>query len=390
VITEKWTTGHMKNGEMTKPQRRWEVRFRAPDGKERSKTLHTEKLAKKYEREQLTALDKGSWIDPRHASETFGDYSKRWMKERHDLRPRTVELYESLLKIHIRPKFTDLPLGKITPGAVRSWNSALAQRHPVTAAKAFRLLRQILSTAVADEQIARNPCVVKGAGQESSPERPSISIPEVDALTEAMPVALRVAVLLAAWCQLRAAEIRGLERRDIDLMHGTVRIERTVNHVANDEGRIEIGPPKTEAGIRTLTVPPHLLPALKHHLAAHVGTDPSAPLLAGKKGERLSPPVVQKAWNVARISIGRPEIHFHDLRHAGATWLAVSGATTREIMARLGHASPAAALRYQHATADRDTALAGALSAMVPIPAVVPISRAAAGKPRDFRESAGE
>jgi integrase len=301
-----------------------------------------------------------------------------------------VELYGSLLKVHIRPVFAALPLGKITPGAVRSWNSALAQRHPVTAAKAYRLLRQILATAVADELIARNPCVVKGAGQESSPERPSISIPEVDALTEAMPDSLRLAVLLAAWCQLRAAEIRGLERRDIDLLHGTIRIERTVNHVASDEGRIEIGPPKTEAGIRTLTVPPHLMPDLTHHLDAYVGSDPCAPLLAGPKGGRLRPAVVQKAWGVARVSIGRPELHYHDLRHAGATWLAVSGATTRELMARLGHASPAAALRYQHATEDRDTALASALSALVPAAAVLPISEAAAGYSRDTAESASE
>jgi integrase len=282
-----------------------------------------------------------------------------------------VELYGSLLKTHIRPVFASLPLGKITPGAVRSWNSALAQRHPVTAAKAYRLLRQILSTAVADELLARNPCVVTGAGQESSPERPMVSIPEVDALAKAMPDPLRIAVLLAAWCQLRAAEIRGLERRDFDLLHGTVRIERTANY---SPGGIEIGPPKTGAGVRTLAIPPHLLPAITHHLDAHVGAAPDAPLLAGTKGARLRPAVVQKAWDAARVSIGRPELHFHDLRHGGATWSAVSGATTRELMVRLGHASPAAALRYQHATADRDTALASALSAMVPAPAVVPIS----------------
>jgi hypothetical protein len=61
--------------------------------------------------------------------------------------------------------------------------------------------------------------------------------------------------------------------------------------------------------------------------------------------------------------------------------LAVSGATTRELMARVGHASPAAALRYQHATEDRDTALAQALSGLVETPSVVPIS----GQPRDIR-----
>jgi hypothetical protein len=62
-------------------------------------------------------------------------------------------------------------------------------------------------------------------------------------------------------------------------------------------------------------------------------------------------------------------------------WLAISGATTRELMARVGHASPAAALRYQHATEDRDTALANAFSEMVKTPSVASIS----DRPRDIR-----
>jgi hypothetical protein len=54
----------------------------------------------------------------------------------------------------------------------------------------------------------------------------------------------------------------------------------------------------------------------------------------------------------------------HDLRGAGLTWAATQEANARELMARAGHASPAAALRYQHATADRDVAIAAALSGL--------------------------
>src|ERR1039458_4216777 len=103
----------MINRRSAKDGNRYDVRLRGPDGKERSRTFRTLKDAQRYEREQQTSRDKGSWIDPRHASLTFGDYAKRWMKERHDLRPRTVELYESLLKNHIRPTFAALSLGKI-------------------------------------------------------------------------------------------------------------------------------------------------------------------------------------------------------------------------------------------------------------------------------------
>ena len=160
---------------------RYEVRLRGPDGKERSRSFRTRRDAERYEREQRAAFDRGNWIDPRGASQPFEQYALRWLSQRTELRPRTVELYRSLLGRHLFPEFGELQLGKITPSAVRSWNAALIQRYPVTAAKAYRLLRGILGTAMADELITRNPCVVKGASQERSPERPMLSIAEVDA-----------------------------------------------------------------------------------------------------------------------------------------------------------------------------------------------------------------
>lgn len=51
-------------------------------------------------------------------------------------------------------------------------------------------------------------------------------------------------------------------------------------------------------------------------------------------------------------------MRLHDLRHVAGTMAAATGASTKELMHRLGHASPRAALRYQHATAKRDEAIA--------------------------------
>jgi integrase len=228
----------------TKSGPRYEVRLRGPDGREWSRSFRTRRDAERYEREQRTALDRGIWVDPRHRSLTFERYARQWLSQRHDLRPRTAEVYESLLRCHIFPNFGELPLAKITPSAVRTWNAELARQHGVTAAKAYRLLRCILGTAVADELLSRNPCVVKGAGQERSPERPMLSIAEVDALSAAMPEPWQIAVELAAWCHLRVGEALGLERGDVDLLHGTIRVERTAYDV---RGRLYLGPPETEA-----------------------------------------------------------------------------------------------------------------------------------------------
>ena len=340
---------------------RYEVRLRGPDGRERSRSFRTLRDAERYEREQRRARDRGDWIDPRHATITFEEYATRWLRQRTDLRPRTVELYESLLRLHVLPTFGTLPVGRITPSSVRSWHAGLAAEYVVTGAKAYRLLKGILGTAVIDELIARSPCTVKGAAQERSPERPMLNIAEVDALAAAMPESWRIAVELAAWCHLRLGEVLGLERRDVNVLHATVRVERTAYDVG---GRLELGPPKTAAGLRTVSVPPHVLPGLEDHLQLFVGPDPYSPLLTGKKGGRLGRHPLNAAWSAARSALGRPEVHFHDLRGAGLTWAATQGATTRELMARAGHASPAAALRYQHATADRDAAIAAALSGL--------------------------
>jgi integrase len=69
-----------------------------------------------------------------------------------------------------------------------------------------------------------------------------------------------------------------------------------------------------------------------------------------------------KAWTEATKAEGLTGLHFHDLRHTGATLAAHTGATTKELMARLGHVSADAAPRYQHATGERDAAIARALN----------------------------
>ena len=133
------------------------------------------------------------------------DYADDWLRSRPGLAERTVELYRWLLDRHAAPTFGGLPLDAIAPSAVRAWHAHAARTRPTTAAKAYRLLSAIMRTAVADELISRNPCQVRGAAVEKAPERPIATIAEVDALANAMPPSLRIAVVLAAWCQLRRA-----------------------------------------------------------------------------------------------------------------------------------------------------------------------------------------
>lgn len=158
------------------------------------------------------------------------------------------------------------------PSVVRAWWATFGASAPATAAGAYRLLSTICNSAVTDQVIARSPCIIKGTGRERSPEKPTASIAEVAAAIEAVPVRYRLALLLTAWCQLRRSEILGLQRRDIDELHGELRVERAF--VSHSDGSHAIGQPKTEAGRRTIAIPQNVVPLLTAHLAEHVGPHP--------------------------------------------------------------------------------------------------------------------
>jgi integrase len=76
----------------------------------------------------------------------------------------------------------------------------------------------------------------------------------------------------------------------------------------------------------------------------------------------LQPSTLSRHWYKARHSIGRDDLRFHDLRHSGAVLAAATGASLAELMARLGHSTPQAAMRYQHAAQGRDREIAALLS----------------------------
>jgi integrase len=186
---------------------------------------------------------------------------------------------------------------------------------------------------------------------------------EITALTEAMPARLALAVPLASFCALRFGEMSELRRKDINLQAGVLQIRRGVVRVGR-EGYV-VGEPKSAAGIRDVAFPPHLIPMIATHLRDHVGPAREALIFTSPSGGRLGASVLQRRWCSARDKVGRPDLRWHDLRHTGAVLAAQTGATVVELMGRLGHSTPQAAMIYQHAAQGRDTQIASGLSEMV-------------------------
>jgi integrase len=292
---------------------------------------------------------------------TFADYSELWMSQR-DLKDRTREHYSKLLEGHLLDTFGTLPLTSITSDDVRAWHAKFGTKTPTLRAHAYGLLRTIMATAASDGKITVNPCVVRGAGtaKRAVTIRPA-TLDELEIIANAMPDNQRALILLASWCALRFGELTELRRHDVDLNLELIRVRRGV--VRTEDG-FKITTPKSTSGARDVHVPPHLMPAIKDHLAKHVGEKRDSLLFPAQQGGHLAPATLYRRFYAARAAADRDDLRFHDLRHTGAVLAAATGATLAELMARLGHSTPQAALRYQHAGKARDREIAALLSKM--------------------------
>jgi integrase len=225
--------------------------------------------------------------------------------------------------------YGDLPLGTTDAAVV-----AVAERLKVTDVATL---------------IRRNPCRIDGAGKEDSDERSVIPLPVVFVIADKLPRRYRALVLLATFAQLRLGELASLTRNRLDLATCQVRVTDA----------------KSPAGNRTVTFPAEIMPELREHLRRYASSGPKGLVFIGPKGGILRRNNFNPIWRKACVIAGAPDAHFHDLRHTGGTLAGTTGATIKELMARLGHSSPRAAMIYQHATGERDKTIADGLGQLL-------------------------
>jgi len=166
-------------------------------------------------------------------------------------------------------------------------------------------------------------------------------------------------LLLATFASLRFGELAALHREDIDLEHCSVRVVRSL--VQTDDGRLIDAEPKSRAGRRLVSFPREIAQEVRWHLDRFVAPAEDSLVFVGPKGGRLRRQNFRGIWVKACDEAGLSGVHLPDLRHTGNTMAAATGASLRELMERMGHASPRAALIYQHATRERDEVIASAM-----------------------------
>ncbi len=312
------------------------------------------------------------WLDEDGSQIRLADYAQLWLAGRANLSPRTREIYEHQLRSHVLARLADnvRPLGeqrldRLTPEMIRAWYVALQRaKGPSVAAKAYVRLRQVLGQAVNDDRLARNPCRIEGGGVEHHPEQRTVTLAQLDGLADAVDRRYRALVLCAGLGGIRQGELFALRRSDFDLDDSVVRVRRKRLRLAS--GQVIEGEPKSRAGRRDVYLPAQVVDALRDHLDTFTSAGADAYVYTSPEGLPMEANNFRhRVWRPATAMLGLDGLKFHELRHTAGTLAAQTGATTKELMARLGHSSTRAAMIYQHASAERDRRIAERLTAMV-------------------------
>lgn len=351
---------------------RYQASYLGPDGVRYNGpvTYSAEIDARAWLLEQRKLIERGTWqaddaarIASGKSKGTFDDWAHEWLELR-NLRPRTRTEYERLLATTMQP-LADMRLNAITRDVVSKWYVTVKSTGKLTqASRAYGLLKAIMTTAVEHGRIPLNPCVIRGASTKSTGKK--VEPPtkeELAVIVESITDRYRAAVLLAAWAGVRYGELTELRRADLVLTESggiVVNVSRAVTQVTG-QGYV-IGSTKSAAGMRSINLPPHVVPAVLEHLDRYVDAAPNALLFAASDGvSHLAQSTFVKHYYPAREAAGRPDMPWHALRHHGATQAARAGATLKELQERLGHSTVRAAMAYQHSTG-RDEELAKRMS----------------------------
>jgi integrase len=298
------------------------------------------------------------------------------------LSPTTTARYGQVVRTYLKPEFGSTNITDITRERVRLYFAKLTTdgKAPGTVRKVHTVLSAIMSEAVELDIIPANPCTrMRGLPPNRHQEPTFLNASEVRTLADAMPTdATRLLVYMAAYTGLRAGELAGLRRQDVDLLRGVVQVRQALKQL----DPTVFGPPKN-GKTRTVTLPRFLRTLLNDHLAGGprrnataeslVFTSPEGGVLRHglfmrriwyptlKGDERNSDPKKRRKPALPKHLHG---LRFHDLRHTAASMLIAQGAHPKVIQERLGHASITTTIdRYGHLFPDHDTELIEGLDA---------------------------
>ena len=344
----------MRNGEV-----RWYARYRDPSGAQRTKTFARKVDAERYLTSVESAKLAGGYVDPVRAKMTVGELAAQWMAGKVNLKPTTRARYQSVLEVHVLPRWKTTPIGRVDHGDVQAWVAQLGGRGQAGASvrKSYGVLSSILSLAVRTKRIPSNPALGVDLPPMNEKRRRYLTAAKVDALahaaaklpddrpkvaTDAAFGQYRIAVFVLAYCGLRWSELAALKVDRVDLLRRRLFVAEAATEI--DGGKIVWGTPKSHEA-RSVPLPRFLADELAPHLAGRGGDDL---VFTAPRGGVLRNRTARRAWfDRAAVEVGESGLTPHELRHTAASLAVSVDANVKAVQRMLGHKSAAMTLdRY--------------------------------------------
>jgi integrase len=274
-------------------------------------------------------------------------------------RPRTVELYEATIRLHIKPLLGAKKLTHLSVTDVQAAiNALLTAGH---SARTVHKMRTVLSAALGRAQ--REEIVIRNVArlvELPTYERKTIRPWNVEQATrflhEVEGHTWEAGYQLLILCGMRRGEVLGLRWSDIDFMTDTLEVAQQLQRIGS---RLQTGPVKTSAGRRTLPLLPSVKRTLLRHAAAS-GIDLSDPASLGEQlvltsstGQPVEPGNFARTFQLLSERANLPRITVHHTRHTAATLLKHLGVPARDAQLILGHSNVTTTQQlYQHGDID--------------------------------------
>ena len=333
----------------TKKGRRYRVAYDTPDGKQHTKRgFKTVREAKNYRAKVLSSLYDGTYIDPRAGEVTVGMLASTWLKAKSRVhKPTYARDLESAWRVHVEPRWGNVPIRAVRHSDVQAWASELsARRSPTVTLRAFGVLKGICDAAMSDRRITVSPCanVALPHKQKRTAERHYLTAPQLVNLAKNAgrwgPL-----VLTLGFCGLRYGEATALTVGCVDLKRGRLQVRASMSRVGT---QYVTTAPKTWE-IREVPIPSYVADRLRPLIA---GRDGDEYVFTRQNGEHIvqqSASVVRTTdayqwWGRALKDAGLEPMKIHDLRHTAASLAVSAGANVKAVQRMLGHESASVTL----------------------------------------------
>jgi integrase len=337
----------------------WRARYRDADNKEHAGHFATKAKAQSWLDTETAKLVIGTWVDPKAGRTTLKEYAEAWLaRMRPSWRAATAAAVSTSFDKHVLPVLGPRPLTRITRGDVEALCRSL-ELAPSTVGIVHQHVSQLLSAAVEDGLIPRNPAARARLPRRDERRAQPVPLEVVEAIHGALPEWMRVAVPLGVGVGLRQGEASGLTVNRVDFLHRTLRVDRQL--IDRNVAEPLLAPPKTASSARTVPLACFVVEALSAHLA-RFPREPGGLVLLDAHGLPVCSGTFGHHWRRAVKAAGAPGLRYHDLRHTYASTLLSRGVSIKAVADWLGHASPTVTLStYAHLMPTDDDVARGVL-----------------------------